>query len=266
MTIVDQSTDDETEHAVRLATMGDDRFTYWRLGSIGVSRARNAAVALAGGSIIAFTDDDCEVSPDWLTNLVRPFRTFDEVGVIFGELRSGPHDPRKGFIPTYPVTSVRLISSPFAKWREGGVGANMAFRRTALEAAGLFDELLGPGAPLASCEEGDMAYRILRSGYALLNVSDAHVTHHGFRDWAEGATMMRKTGQGVAAAYFKHLRAGDIAILPTLLVEGWRTISWSHLIRLKRQSGLGRFVGYLSGICVSFRYSVDKQHRLYRSG
>jgi hypothetical protein len=161
---------------------------------------------------------------------------------------------------------MRLISSPFAKWREGGVGANMAFRRAALETAGLFDELLGSGAQLSSCEDGDMAYRILRSGYAILNVPDAYVIHHGFRAWGEGALLMRKTGQAVAAAYFKHLRAGDIAILPTLLIEGWRTISWSRLIRLKRQSGLGRFMGYLSGICVSFRYSVDKPRRLYRYG
>jgi glycosyltransferase involved in cell wall biosynthesis len=261
--VVDQSSDGETESVVHSAIADDDRFAYFHVSSSGVSRARNTAISRARGPIIAFTDDDCQVASDWLATLVEFFGAYPLVGAIFGEVLPAPHEPHAGFIPEYPVTSLRLISSPRAKWREGGIGANMAFRLEALHAAGPFDVMLGPGAPLPSCEEGDMSYRILRSGYSVLNVPGACVTHHGFRTWAEGSDMLRKTGQAVAAAYMKHLRAGDVAILPTLLIEACRTISYSRLLRLRPRPGVTRFFGYLGGIRDSFRYPVDREHRLY---
>src|SRR5690348_12906326 len=45
----------------------DPRVQHVRLGSRGKSRALNAGLALAQGSIIALTDDDMEVDPSWLS-------------------------------------------------------------------------------------------------------------------------------------------------------------------------------------------------------
>ena len=41
----------------------------------GPARARNTALAVARGSIIAFTDDDCEVNEDWLAIILREFKS-----------------------------------------------------------------------------------------------------------------------------------------------------------------------------------------------
>src|SRR5437660_1713322 len=55
---------------------------YLREDIPGISRARNMGIAHAQGEIIAFTDDDVSVHPNWLTELVRGFEVAEKVGAI----------------------------------------------------------------------------------------------------------------------------------------------------------------------------------------
>jgi glycosyltransferase involved in cell wall biosynthesis len=52
----------------------------------GVANARNAALAVAKGELIAFLDDDEEASPRWLARLLDTQRKFD-ADVVFGPVR-----------------------------------------------------------------------------------------------------------------------------------------------------------------------------------
>jgi glycosyltransferase involved in cell wall biosynthesis len=260
--VVDQSETDETERAVR-AAMDAGCLTYIHSRTKGAAVARNAALANACGEVVAFTDDDCIVPPEWLGRIAWYFQHCPSVEQLCGEVRAAPHLSTDGFIPAYSVRTRKRIASPWLKWREGGIGANLAFRRAALDAAGPFDELLGPGGELFNCEDGDMTYRVLRAGYSVLNVPDVYVIHNGMRTWQDGQVLLRRTGFAVGAAYMKHARLGDIAILPTLLIEWSRTISWGRLLRLQRHSGLARFLWYALGMCASFRYPIDRRRRVY---
>jgi glycosyltransferase involved in cell wall biosynthesis len=261
--IVDQSADDATARAVEALIGNDARFKYIHSATAGSSVARNLAVARATGPLIAFTDDDCDVPPDWLARIAAHFAADPALGQICGEVLPAHDDLTLGFIPTYYVPIQRRIASPWLKWREGGIGANMAFRLDVLRAVGPFDEVLGAGGPLYACLDGDMTYRVLAAGYAVLNVSDVYVVHRGFRTWQEGRRMIRRTAIGVAAAYVKPLRMGDLAVLPTLLLEWLRTISWKRLLLLRRYSGIARFVYFGYGILLSFRYRIDRHRRVY---
>jgi len=264
--VVDQSASDETAEAVRRLAGDDPRVTYMRSNTVGSGVAHNIAVANARGPIVSFTDDDCEVCPDRLRLFARHFAENPDVGQIFGAVYAGPHDASASFVPDYPVPHFKRVTNPWLKWRERGIGANMAFRKEALEAAGPFDEVLGPGAPLYACLDGDMTYRVLRAGYTVLNVPDAYVIHHGFRPWAEGQRMMRRVGMGVGAAYMKHLRLGDLAVLPTLVAEGLRCIAWQRLLLARwRHVGFARFYGYLKGMAASFQYGIDRDTRTYHA-
>jgi hypothetical protein len=61
----------------------------------------------------------------------------------------------------------------------------------------------------------------------------------------------------------KHVRLGDLAVLPTLL-HGWAAcISWRRLLTLRRGSGLGCFLGFAQGLTTSFRHRVDAHGRTY---
>jgi GT2 family glycosyltransferase len=108
-----------------------------------------------------------------------------------------------------------------------------------------------------------MTYRVLKAGYPVLDVRDAYIIHHGFRTWEQGATLMRGVGLGMGATYMKHLRLGDVAVIPTLLCQWIRCISWGRLIRLQRGSGLARFAFYATGMLSSFRYRIDRSRRIY---
>jgi hypothetical protein len=197
-------------------------------------------------------------------SIVATFRDHPSIAEICGSVLPGPYDPTLGFIPTYPIAARRQISGPWQKWREGGIGANMSFRLDILRSVGEFDEVLGAGGPLYTCEDGDMTYRLLRAGFRVLEVPEAYVIHHGKRDWKEGQLMMYRVGVGVAAAYMKHLRLLDLAAVPLLLIEWARCISWKRLFLLQPHAGLRRFLGYARGLGISFRYGIDARSRTYR--
>jgi len=109
-----------------------------------------------------------------------------------------------------------------------------------------------------------MTYRVLRAGYAVLNVPDATVVHHGFRDWSEGQGMMRKVGIAIGAGCMKHLRLGDLVIVPTLVYEWVRCISWKRLFLLQKRSGVARFLSFGCGMVKSFQYPIDRRWHVYR--
>jgi glycosyltransferase involved in cell wall biosynthesis len=263
--IVDQSATDETGESVRATIGADPRCQYLHSATTGASCARNIAVAQAQGPLIAFTDDDCVVAPTWLHVIASTFAANQDVSVLCGEVRAGPHNSKEGFIPTYGPRHKRLVRSPWLKWRESGILANVAIRQETLKKVGPFDEMLGAGAILPSCEDGDMLYRVLRMGGAIITVPDAVVIHHGFRTFEEGKTVMRATSLGVGAAYMKHLRLGDLAIAPTLLIEWMRCIQWRRLLALQSHNGIRRFFAYARGMSVSFHYPIDRATRTYRA-
>src|SRR5882757_1424190 len=59
LTIIDQSTNGETEAILRRIGERDGRIRYQRMSKSGLSRAYNLAIASTTGQYIACTDDDC---------------------------------------------------------------------------------------------------------------------------------------------------------------------------------------------------------------
>ncbi|MGH7893807.1 MAG: glycosyltransferase family A protein, partial [Candidatus Binatia bacterium] len=149
--IVDQSDDERTARAIA-PFLTDRRIHYRRSRTVGVATARNIAVAEAATELVAMTDDDCEVAPDWLGEIDRAFALDPRIGIVFGNVLPGPHDPRAGFMPAYLTDEPVLARSLRDKNRIEGTGASMAIRRSRWRALGGFDEALGAGARLRSAE------------------------------------------------------------------------------------------------------------------
>jgi glycosyltransferase involved in cell wall biosynthesis len=60
----------------------------------GAVRARNTAASYARGQVLAFTDDDCLLAPDWLENALKYFNEPENVGVeglILSDKRDDPN-------------------------------------------------------------------------------------------------------------------------------------------------------------------------------
>ncbi len=265
--VVDQSTQDDTFQAFQAVAQEDARFSYLRSATVGLSVARNRAIGQARGPLIAFTDDDCEVSPAWLERLVAHFEQNPQVGEVCGMVQAVPYDGRAGYVPAYHVELREEVSSRWQLWRARGMGANMAFRKAALQRVGPFDEVLGAGSPLYSGEDADMKYRMLQAGYHILNVPDAVVLHSGFRAWdKQGKLYVRRGYLAVGAVYMKYLRLGVGAMLPAMLhFVLFESVAWGNLLtfRWKRHLGIWALLAYLQGLGISFRYKIDRQRWVY---
>jgi glycosyltransferase involved in cell wall biosynthesis len=148
----------------------------------GASRARNRAVRVARGEILAFLDDDVVLHPGWLHALVAGFAE-PEVGGVAGLVK--PEGP--GYYDQERYRSPRALShwsvQPGERgWYRSalspdmGLGCNMSFRREFLERCS-FPEDMGAGAPVSAGEEFYMFVQALKHGYVLRHTPDAVVTH-----------------------------------------------------------------------------------------
>src|SRR5215472_13694395 len=129
--VVDNGSTDGTAAIAReFATIAPIPVRYVFEPKPGLGNAHNAGVEVACGEILAFTDDDCYPTPDFLNSLWSAFGD-PSVGYISGRiLVYDPADARKGSVRhpepvTFPPNSFVGPGSLFG-------GANMAFRRQVL--------------------------------------------------------------------------------------------------------------------------------------
>jgi glycosyltransferase involved in cell wall biosynthesis len=266
LVVVDQSQDAATARVVQRLSAVDRRVRLIRDHGKGLSRARNTGIANSTGELIIFTDDDCQPESDWLSTIVDALRADPGAGIAFGSVIPAPCDPRLGFIVGYAPPRRQRLTSRFAKIRDGGIGANMGLRRRALQTTGGFDEMLGAGGYFPSCEDGDMAYRVLAAGYALLHLPEARVLHYGLRDWKSGVALTRRTYLAVAAAYMKHARLKDLVGLWLILHQMWLALVnlLDALVHLRKPFGFSRLGALFVGSLRSFELGVDPRHAVYR--
>jgi hypothetical protein len=98
----------------------------------------------------------------------------------------------------------------------------------------------------------------------VLLLGDAKVFHNGFRNSTQGRALIRTYSMGAGAAYMKHLRLGEMAVLPTLLIAWIQWINWRRLLTMRRANGIGNFIAYARGMLASFHYGVDRHAKVYR--
>lgn len=218
--IIDNGSSDSTKEVVEEYTSLENPVVRYRLESRpGKSRAINQALCEARGEIIALTDDDCIPAPDWLETIVKEFNSDRELSVLGGRIEL--YDERDVQQATLLSRDRRLITSG---WEiiafPAIIGANMAFRKTAIKAIHGFDPLLGPGAKCKAVEDLDIIYRSLKKGFKIVYSPDVIVLHnHGRRtETAENQTSYAY-GLGRGAFYVKNLLRFDFHVARMALKE-----------------------------------------------
>src|SRR6478609_1826390 len=168
--VVDQSDGPETEQA--LSVLSDERIRYVHSDSRGVTRGRNIGIEVTQGEIVAFTDDDCRVARDWVSNIARVFAEDPQVAVVCGRVRIPDDIQALGFAQSFEplIREWQNAYPPFGS--DWGITANLAVRRSELARIGTFDPMLGSGAPMRAGEEPDFLFRALKSGLKVVNAKE----------------------------------------------------------------------------------------------
>lgn len=208
--VVDNGPDERTRAVVESYAFA----TYVAEPRPGLSAARNAGVARAKGTIIAFTDDDAVVDARWLdrlsagfespdvmavTGLVLPVRLDSSVQVLFERgLGWFAHGFRRRTFDAEFFARTRSTGAPV--WAIGA-GVNLAVRRDAFDAVGPFDERLGAGASGCS-EDSELLYRILAAGGECRYRPDAVVRHDHRAEMRELERQVHDYVRGHVSALF----------------------------------------------------------------
>lgn len=235
----------------------------------GISAARNAGIAAAVGDIVAFTDDDVRVEPNWLLALGRRFVSDPELDAVTGLILPAEMEtPAQiwferyygGFSGERTFAPLKLRSAPSLRALRGsrvvvtdtdgkevrrfsvygagayGAGANMAFRRSTLLKHGSFDLALGTGTPARGGEDLAMLISILWSGGSV-GYEPAAVAHHRHRrELEELHHQLRGNGLGFTAmltSLVLHDTRHLLGLGSQLPIAGWQMVKQS----LKRLRG-----------------------------
>lgn len=164
--------DDGSTDGTRAIAAAFSEFQCIELGSNrGLSAARNAGVRAAKGELIAFTDADCQVDPQWLRFLAAAFESnpWDAVG---GPNILPPDDgPVAAAVMATPGGPAHVMISD--RVAEHIPGCNMAFRADVLKRLGGFD----PQFRIAG-DDVDICWRLLKQGSVIGFAPGAFVWHH----------------------------------------------------------------------------------------
>ena len=170
--VVDNNSTDGTASVV--ASNNDPRLRLVSETRQGLSYARNAGLDAARAPLVAFTDDDVEVAPDWVETIVEALRRPEVDGVGGRVLPAWQHgrprwltrehwaplalqdhgDSRRLFDRDHPI---------------GLIGANVAFRRTVFDRIGRFSpavQRVRDG--IGSTEDHELLTRLYAGGGRML--------------------------------------------------------------------------------------------------
>jgi glycosyltransferase involved in cell wall biosynthesis len=210
----------------------------------GLSHARNVGLSLCTGEIIAFPDDDCIYPPDLLATVSKRFA--ETAGIAFlsgpalspqGRLGSGRWEPQSGEITMRTIWTSIIAFNFFisAEW---------------LKRAEKFDELLGVNGRFGSCEETDLAIRILKSGGKGFYDFDLRVIHPD--KTLTRVSVMRAFSYGTGLGYVLHKHRAEAAITLKFMIRPIGGVIVSLLkgnglaARYYLQTLRGRVAGYMA--------------------
>jgi glucosyl-dolichyl phosphate glucuronosyltransferase len=156
-------------------------------GPRGSSEAKNSAVAIARGEVLAFMDDDAIAAPDWLEQMLLPYRDATVIGTCGAPVPRWEGGEMPGWLPAEFLWTVGCAYRGLPEQPEpvrNPIGAAMSFRGEVFGRLGGFHAGLGPNMetpnPHGGGEDTEFGIRAQRlfPGGSLIHVPSARVDHN----------------------------------------------------------------------------------------
>jgi GT2 family glycosyltransferase len=211
----------------------------------GPSSARNAGAGAARGRYVAFTDDDCEPAPRWLTEFERALEA-NPGAAAGGRTRNGVTGDSAAAASQLVIDAVHAQFNRDPAAPRFFASYNVAFPAAAFRDLGGFDERF------RYAEDRELCARWVASGHRFVHAPDALVLH--MRRLALRDFWRQHYGYGRGAWTFARARAGDPAagadranVLRELLAGAHRqdarrapVVAYLALSQLATGAGFGR--------------------------
>lgn len=196
-------------------------FRYMSQEHRGPAVARNYGARSARGEVLAFTDDDCTVLPNWLEKLADGYRRYPEAVGVGGYMEApenilaeNPFAAYESYMThqVYKAGEVEILGG--FEVPTGGTN-NLSYKKEIFEKAGGFDEKF----PGAAGEDADLKKRITGMGLRLLYIP-LKVTH--FHRYRLLSFIRQNRDRGLGSLYF-HKKHGEqlrrISLLKGIIIS-----------------------------------------------
>lgn len=133
-----------------------------------LAASRNVGLPHCTGDLIAMTDDDAEVFPNWIEEIKRLHQAHPEAGVIGGAVIGAGADS----LVSRVSDQVTFPNFPTGRTVRSVPGVNVSYKRQVIEQVGLQDETLFRG------EDVDYNWRAQKLGWTVRYEPSLKVLHH----------------------------------------------------------------------------------------
>ena len=240
--VVDNGSSDGTEDIVRdfPVTLLEERMK-------GSAAARNRAFVEGSGHLVAFLDGHCVANNGWISAMATQFADL-RIGGVQACINNTATDSRVlGYLTgSGMVDNDRVLEDTVQGMRNVYpwiLSGNCMYRRNVLERVSGFD------ATLPACEDVDLAWKVVLSGYLLKYCGEASVIHYNDDDWGAFAKKSWRQGRGSAVLARRYLPHGARnAFEPAMIWGNGRNRS---LIALRYWAGYRYETARLSGKSLS---------------
>lgn len=230
----------------------------------GFTGACNAGWQAASGEFIILLNNDTEVDPNWLAEIVSAFQRRPDVGIVASKMLL--FDRRDHFHTAGDFYRLDGIPGNRGVWQQdvgqydveeevfSACGGSSAYRRQLLDEIGFLDDDF-----FFSCEDVDVSWRAHLAGWKVLYVPTA-VVYHKLKATGGAVTGSYYDGRNFLYLIWKNYPSSLLRQNWRLILKAQLTITKDALHQWRGEAARARLRGQLAGLFGLFKMLPKRHH------